>query len=97
MKKVIKKKMSIDQLAVLMKASFGGVNKKIDNAVDLIDKLAVSTLNGFEKTATKDDIEGLKDQIAGTNKRIDDFAETKVSKITYKELESRVQKIEVKI
>ncbi len=39
----------------------------------------------------------MKDQIAGTNKRIDDFAETKVSKVVYKELENRVQKIEAKI
>mgnify|MGYP001559121586 CR=1 FL=1 len=80
-----------------IKTGFGGVNKKIDNALDLIDKLAVSTLNGFEKTATKDDIEELKDQIQGVNKRIDNFAETKVSKIVYKELENRVQKIEAKI
>lgn len=96
--------MSIEDLALSMNKGFKSVNKKIDNAVDLIDKLAISTLNSFEKTATKTDIDGLKkeiegvkNQLVGTNKRIDDFAETKVSKVVYKVLENRVQKIEAKI
>ena len=38
------------------------------------------------------EIEGVKNQLVGTNKRIDDFAETKVSKVVYKVLENRVQK-----
>ncbi len=52
--------MSIEDLALSMNKGFKGVNKKIDNAVDLIDKLAASTLKGFEsveaKMATKEDI-----------------------------------------
>ncbi len=109
MKKGVKKKMTIDKLAVLLKAGFGGVNKKIDSAVDLIDKLAASTLKGFESVdkrfdgidgkieGVKKDVEGVKNQLAGTNKRIDDFAETKVSKTTYKELENRVGFVEKKL
>ena len=69
-----------------------------------IDKLAVMVAKGFDNVATKMDIDGLKkeiedvkDKLVGTNKRIDDFAETKVSKVVYKELENRVQKIEAKI
>ena len=66
-------RMTIDKLAVIMKAGFdgvnkkfsgvnkkfGGLNKKIDNSSELIDKLAVSTLNNFvrieAKMATKED------------------------------------------
>ena len=112
MKKEIKtKKITIDQFAILMKAGFSSVNKKINNAVDLVDKLAISTAKGFENTATKEDIkrlendiegvkkniEGVKNQLEGTNKRIDDFAESKVSKITFKELDNRVGFMEEKL
>lgn len=102
MRKEVKKKMTTDKLATLMKAGFGGVNKKIDNAVDLIDKLAASTLKGFESIDKRFDgveteIAGVKNQLAGTNKRIDDFAETKASKIVYKELDNRVGFIEKKL
>ena len=104
-KKEVKKKMTIDKLAVLMKAGFGDVNKKVDNAIDLIDKLAASTLKGFAgvdkrfesieaRMATKDDVEEVKDKIDKVNKRMDDYAETKVSKITYKGLERRVDSLE---
>jgi hypothetical protein len=108
MKKVAKKRMTIDKLATEMRAGFSGVNKRIDTTVDLIDRLAVSTAKGFEHTATKDDlkelrveikgdIEGVKDQLSGTNRRIDHLAETKVSKVTYKELDSRVGVVERKL
>jgi len=71
-KEVKNKKMTIDSLAVIMKAGFdgvnkkfSGVNKKIDNSVDLIDKLATSTLNHFErleeKMATKEDFKRQQD------------------------------------
>ena len=69
-----------------------------------IDKLAVMVANGFDsiqsKMATKEDLKDLEKRMdtkfEGTNKRIDDFAETKVSKIQYKELEHRVGLIEKK-
>ena len=70
-----------------------------------IEDLATITAKGFESTATKEDlreleqkltkeIEGVKDQLVGTNKRIDSLAETKVSKIAFKELENRVGVVE---
>lgn len=73
-----------------------------------IDDLAVMVARGFERTATKEDlkelekkltgeIEGVKNQLEGTNKRIDSLAETKVSKVTHRELESRVSAIERKM
>jgi hypothetical protein len=73
-----------------------------------IDDLALMVAKGFEHTATKDDlkelrveikgdIEGVKDQLEGTNRRIDHLAETKVSKVTYKELSGRVGLIERKL
>ena len=68
MKKEAKnQKMTIDKLAVLMQDGFSSVKKKIssvdkktDNVIDLVDKLAVSTLENFEriesKMATKEDL-----------------------------------------
>ena len=106
MKKETKtKKMTIDGLAVLMKAGFRGVNrgvnKKINNVTDLIDKLAASTLNGFNsieaRMATKDDIEGLKDQIQGVDKRIDDFVVTRVKYEDHNKLKARVDFVEKKL
>ena len=69
-----------------------------------IDDLAVMVAKGFEKTVTKNDlrdlevkIDGVKNQLEGTNKRIDYLAETKVSKVIYKELEHRVSVVEKKL
>ena len=100
MKKILKKKMSIEDLALSMNKGF----KRVENLIEKkIEKLAISTAKGFENMATKEDIknmatktdiEELKDKITGVEKRIDDFAETKVSKITFKELDSRVGFIE---
>ena len=69
--------------------SFSNIEKKMATKEDLE--------NLEKRMATKTDIEGLKDQIHGVNKRIDDFAENKISKVAYKELENRVQKIEAKL
>lgn len=62
-----KGRMTIDKLAIMMKAGFGGVDKKIDNLdkkndsldqkidriEDLVDKLAASTLKSFENIEAK--------------------------------------------
>ena len=72
MKKIEKtKKITIDQFAILMKAGFSSVNKKINNAVDLVDKLAIFTAKGFENTATKEDIKRLENDIEGVKKDIE--------------------------
>ena len=106
MKKTTKKKMSIEDLALSMSKGFkrvenkiDGSNKKIDNIVDLVDKLAASTLKGFEGVDKKfENLEvKLKTDFEGVNKRIDDFAKTKASKITYKDLEKRMGFVEGKL
>lgn len=103
MKKVIKNKMSIEDLALSMGKGFKRVEKLIEAK---IDGLAVSTAKGFEGVDKRfnevdkrfESLEAkMKTDVESINKRIDDFAETKVSKIVYKELENRVQKIESKI
>jgi len=73
-------------------------DKKITN-IELLESINRSFSNIEKKMATKDDIKDMatKTDVERLEKRIDDFAETKVSKITYKELENRVQKIEAKI
>lgn len=101
MKKTIKKKMSIEDLALSMNKGFGRVNNKIDNVVDLVDKLAASTLKGFEgveaRMATKTDIEGLRSQISGVNNRIDDISMNRVKYEDHNKLKVRVGFIERKL
>ena len=73
-------------------------DKKITN-IELLESINRSFSNIEKKMATKDDIKDMatKTDVERLEKRIDDFAETKVSKVTFKELENRVQKIEAKI
>ncbi len=75
------KRITNTELLDSINRSFSKVEEKIDTKVEEVKK----------------EIEGVKDQLASTNKRIDDFAETKVSKITYKELENRVGVVEKKL
>jgi len=76
-------KITIDKLAIMMNNSFEGLEKKMATKDDI--------------NSVKEEIKNVKNQLEGTNKRIDDFAETKVSKIVYKELENRVGFIEKKL
>ncbi|KKQ19039.1 MAG: hypothetical protein US45_C0061G0007 [Candidatus Nomurabacteria bacterium GW2011_GWA1_37_20] len=73
-------------------------DKTITN-IELLKSINRSFSNIEKKMATKDDIKDMatKTDVERLEKRIDDFAETKVSKVTFKELENRVQKIEAKI
>lgn len=99
MKKIIKKKMSIEDLALSMNKGF----KRVENLIEKkIDGLAISTAKGFESVdkrfdEVKEDTKGVKNQLEGVSKRIDDFAENKVSKITFKELDHRVSFVEKKL
>lgn len=81
MKKDIKKKMTIDDLAIVMAGSFSGLEERLTKKIDNVENR----------------LDGVENKLEGTNKRIDDFAETKVSKITYKELENRIGLIEKKL
>jgi len=94
MKKTIKKKMSIEDLALSVNKGF----KRVENLIEKkIDELAISTAKGFENTATKDDIEGLKGQIQGVGKRIDDFVVTRVKYEDFNKLSTRVKHLETKV
>ena len=88
MKKEVKKKMTLDGLAVLIAGSFSGFEERLTKKIDGVE----SRLGGVEK-----ELEGVKNRLEGTNKRLDDLAETKASKITYKEIENRVGFIEKKL
>ncbi len=70
-----------------------------------MDNLAVMVAKGFEEVARNTSrvennliyhIGKVKDQLESTNKRIDDLAETKVSKLEFKGLEKRVGTLEKK-
>ena len=79
------KKITNVELLESINRSFSNIEKKMATKEDIKDM------------ATKTDIEGLKGQIQGLDKRIDDFAETKVSKIVFKEFENRVGFMEKKL
>jgi len=86
--------MSIEDLALSMNRGF----KKVENLIKSeVDGLAISTAKGFENTATKIDIEGLKGQIQGVDKRIDDFVATRVKHDDHNKLKTRVDLIEQKL
>ena len=94
MKRTTKNKMSIEDLALSMNRGF----KKVENLIKSeVDGLAISTAKGFENTATKIDIEGLKGQIPGVDKRIDDFVATRVKHDDHNKLKTRVDLIEQKL
>ena|SRR3989338_4633331 len=95
MKKEVKKKMTLDGLAVLIAGSFSGFEERLTKKIDGVESRlggVESRLGGVEK-----ELEGVKNRLEGTNKRLDDLAETKASKITYKEIENRVGFIEKKL
>ncbi len=98
MKKGAKKKMTIDDLAIIVAKGFKKTVTK-DDVETSIDNLAVimaGSFSGLEERLTKK-IDGLDNRLVGTDKRIDDYAETKVSKISFKELEGRVGVVEKKL
>jgi hypothetical protein len=71
------------------------INKKNAKSGKMtIDKLAMMVAKGFENTATKVDIEGLKGQIEGVNRRIDDMSINRVKYEDHNKLKARVDFIE---
>jgi len=90
--------MTIDDLAIIVAKGFKKTVTK-DDVETSIDNLAVimaGSFSGLEERLTKK-IDGLDNRLVGTDKRIDDYAETKVSKISFKELEGRVGVVEKKL
>jgi hypothetical protein len=75
--------------------------KIVKNSKMSIDKLAVMVAKGFDnieqKMATKDDIEGLKNQLEGANRRLDDISMSRVRYEDHDKLKARVSVIEKKL
>lgn len=84
--------MTIDKLAIMIAKGFTSIDARMATKDDIKDMATKTDIEGIQK-----EIEGVKNQLAGTNKRIDDYAETKVSKIQYKDLENRVVFVEKKL
>jgi hypothetical protein len=105
MKKITKKKMSIEDLAFSVNKLSFSMNKgfrRVENLIEeKIDQLAISTAKGFENTATKDDLKNFEERIngkfEGVNKRIDDFVATRVKYEDHNILKDRVHFIEKKL
>ncbi|MFA5770992.1 MAG: hypothetical protein WC894_05890 [Patescibacteria group bacterium] len=90
------KKITIDELAVLMKAGFGQVNKHIDSEIENLAKMIKEDV--VDHMATKEDLkkveEKLTNKIEGINKRLDHSAETKVGYDKFNPLVKRVDVLE---
>lgn len=66
--------------------------ESLDKKIDLVEENLTKDIKNAEK-----ELAGVKNQLEGTNKRIDDYADTKTSKIEHKKLVSRVDFIEEKL
>ncbi len=85
----------------------GGLDKSLGSRIDSLDKkldvritrLESYTKEGFDALNNKmDTVDArLSNHIEGLGRRIDDMADNKVSRISYKELESRVVVLESKV
>jgi len=91
---------SIEKLAEITANGFVGMEerltKKISGEVSSLEEKLNTKIDKLEENLTKE-IEGLKNQLEGKNKRIDHFAENKISKTTYEKLVTRVDFIEEKL
>ena len=75
-------KMTIDKLAIMVAKGFRGIEARM------------ATKEDIKNMATKTDIEGLKGQIEGVNKRIDDMSMNRVKYEDHNKLKARVDFIE---
>ena len=90
-------------LAQMLGGLSSGLHSKIDNLGKSLDvritRLENYMKEGFNSLDNKiENVDArLSNQIEGLGRRMDDFAENKVSRISYKELESRVLVLESRI
>ncbi|OGI73755.1 hypothetical protein A3D42_00805 [Candidatus Nomurabacteria bacterium RIFCSPHIGHO2_02_FULL_41_18] len=77
------------------------MNDKKAKKVTIADLARMIKEDVVDRMATKEDLKGLETRMKtgfeGVDKRIDDFAETKATKIAHKELEVRVSFVEKKL
>ena len=100
-KKIIKK-MTIDDLAIILKNSFDSVDRRFDavderfNAndqrFDAMDQRFDAMDQRFDEM--KDDLETIKDELITTNDRIDFLSESRVSNEGFSILKNRVTLLE---
>ena len=94
---------TVDKLAVSMKAGFKQVNKHIDNEIENLAKMIKEDV--IDKMATKEDLKNmdlkidgvelrLSSRIEGINNRLDHSAETKVGYDKFNPLVKRVEVLE---
>ena len=84
--------MTIDKLAIMVAKGFENIETGFEGI-----ETRMATKEDIKNMATKSDIEGLKNQIEGVNKRIDDLAVNRVKYEDHDKLESKVGLIEEKI
>lgn len=77
----MKKKMTLDNLAILMAGSFSGLEERLTKKIDKVEE----------------DIKGVKNQLEGVDKRIDDFVITRVKYEDHNKLKLRVDTLESKL
>ncbi len=98
MKKITKKKITLQDLAFSVDKLSLSVNKgfkRVENLIkEEIDGLAISTAKGFASVDKRFD--GLDGKFEGLDKRIDDFVVTRVKYEDFNKLKARVDIIEKK-
>lgn len=96
-KKVVKKEDLTNQDLAKMMENLDGSLKTLGKSLDVrISKMESYMKEGFASLDNKIEHidERLSQNITGLNRRVDDLAENKASRITYKELEQRVNVLE---
>jgi len=103
MKKEKKKKITIEDLAVIVGKGFSDVHDKIDKGLNAVHKeiedLAIMTGRGFEDVDRRfgDLEERLTRKIDGLSNRIDDLSLNRSTREELKILSLRVEKVEKKV
>ena len=98
-KKNKKGKMTINQLAVLMKTGFSSVNKKIGHLQEFIeeqiDKLAISTAKGFESADKR--FNKVDERFESMEKRFENIEKTMATKIDIEGLKNKIEGVNNRI
>lgn len=93
MKKVVKKEDVTNKDLAQMIGNFG---KNLDLRISKLESYMKEGFNSLDNKVDYVDAR-ISHQIEGLGKRMDDFSENKVSRISYKELESRVMVLELRV
>lgn len=92
-KKLVKKEETTNKDLAQM---IGNLGKSLDVRISKLESYMKEGFNSIDNKIDHVDAR-LSNQIEGLGRRMDDFSDNKVSRITYKELESRVMALEIKV